>query len=389
MGKKIVTWVIIILALVGAIALRIISKNEAKYVQVKTRLVEKGNVKSYLSLTGDVESKKSKSYFGTGGKVKNVNVEVGDTVKKGDVLITYDIPDLSLQVKQAQIQYDNAVLSQNDLKNKKNKIDNKIKLLEEEIKALEGSKEPQDEQILLTLKNQKQSITPISDDQIKQGENSILLAKIALESVQKQIKSTKYKIIAENKGTVTEVNVVDGAVDNRVKPAVKVEDIKNLKVVALVGKYHAGSVKVGQEVLINNKGKEYRGKVSFVNPAAYKTSVPSGQGTLLGIESDIESDTSGLKIGFDVDMDILLSEMKDVIKIPIEAVKKDTNGIDTVYVVQDNKAVEKIIKTGIQSDSEIEVIEGLKKGEKVILNPGNSIKNGTLIRESIENNKNI
>lgn len=389
MRKKIVTWVIVILIIGGVIGLRFIAKNKSKYIQVKTEKVQRGDIKSYLSITGDVESKNSKSYFGIGGKVKKVNVKLGDKVKKEDVLIIYDIPDLEVQVKQAKIQYENAVLIQKDMKNKKNKIDNKLKDLEEQINILKESKNLEDNQALQALKNQKESITTISDEQIKQRENSVILAKIALDSAENQFKDAKDKIIAEADGTITEVNVIDGVVDSGMKPAVKVEDLNNLKISASVGKYSAEGIKVGQEVLIKNKEKTYNGKVSFVNPAAIKNVSPSGEDTSLGIEVDISSDVKGLKIGFDVDVNILLSQAKNIFKIPIEAVKKNKEGENIVYTVQDRKAVEKVIETGIQSDSEIEIKKGLQEGEKVILNPGNSIENGTLVNEVLKDNKKV
>ena len=46
-------------------------------------------------------------------------------------------------------------------------------------------------------------------------------------------------------------------------------------------------------------------------------------------------------------------------------------GIDRVFTLNNGKASEKRIKTGRKTDQGIEVLEGIKVGDEVILSPGN------------------
>ena len=62
---------------------------------IKTATVTTGQLDCELELNGKVESLNEKSYYAKlGGRIGSVNVKEGDLVKKGDLLITYDLDEL-------------------------------------------------------------------------------------------------------------------------------------------------------------------------------------------------------------------------------------------------------------------------------------------------------
>lgn len=73
------------------------------------------------------------------------------------------------------------------------------------------------------------------------------------------------------------------------------------------------------------------------------------------------------RLGMDGDAKIILSESKNALTLPLEAVYED-NGIKYVLVkTDDNKIIKKNVKTGIESDTDIEITEGLTDNESVII----------------------
>ena len=83
----------------------IISSSMAKSagVSVETIAATKGTVSSSIDTSGTVKSEITRTYFSdatTKTNVQDVNVELGDTVKAGDQLLTYDIADLEANSKQ-------------------------------------------------------------------------------------------------------------------------------------------------------------------------------------------------------------------------------------------------------------------------------------------------
>jgi HlyD family secretion protein len=381
--KKTIIYGLIVVGILSGVFFISGKKKNSKIVTVKTSIATLGELKSYISTTATVKSKNSKEYYGLQAKVKTVNVAIGDTVKIGDILVTYEAQDLSSTVSQAQIQYDNAILSKKDLYNQNDSIKNKIEDLGNEIALLEKSLNPTDKAKLETLKQQKSALSPISIEKLKQADNAVKLSEISLNSAKQRVSENKSTIVAENAGVVTDLNAVKGSMGNAMQAVVVVQDLGNLKATASLGKYDATKVKIGQEVNIKSGNNTYKGSILFIEPAAKKTVGVTGSETTLGIEISITDSSPALKVDFDVDVDILVEKVSNAIKIPSEALKIEKGGKNLIYVVEENIVHERKISVGTQSDTEVQVTQGVKTSEKVILNPSTSIKEGTIVKESL------
>lgn len=374
--------------IVGGIVLAVIAggffvfgKEKKPGQTVKTTAVTVGNIDAYLSTTAAVKSKERKEYYGTQAQIKEVYVKVGDYIKKGDILVSYKTEDLTNSIKQAQIQYNNAVLQRRDLYNQNDDIKDKMNDLDAQIKKLEKSKDPADAAKLESLKQQKEAMSPISTEKLKQADNSVQLAKISLEMVKDKKEDIKSSITAENAGVVTDVTVTEGAVGNMAQPAVIIQDLENLKAVVSLGKYDAQKIKIGQSAKIKGVNTVYNGSVFFIDPVAHQKVSASGNEVIVNAEIDILKKSPELKIDLDVDADILIGQAKQVVKVPVEAIKLVKGNKNLVYVVKNNIVEERQVKVGLQSDREAQILEGVKIGEKVILNPSTSITNGLQVQE--------
>ncbi|MDV3425990.1 MAG: efflux RND transporter periplasmic adaptor subunit, partial [Bacillota bacterium] len=224
---------------------------------------------------------------------------------------------------------------------------------------------------------------PFTSEQLKQSDNNISLQKINLDNAKSIRSKSQSTIVSDIDGVVTALNIVEGSTAAiGTQPAITIQDTNNLKAVMSVGKYDAAKIKLGQEAVIKNGTKEYKGKVSFIEPAATKTVSATGSDTTLGVEIDITDKCDGLKIDFDTDVDILLGQANSVAKVPAESIRTDKEGKTYAFEIEGNKAVEKEVKLGLQSDTEAQIIEGLSSDNKVILNPSSAMKTGDLVSES-------
>lgn len=391
MKKKVIAIIIAVVVIGGVFGLNRINKARNQGSTVKTSEVTQGDLQVYLSSTALVKSQEVKDYYGAQAKVTKVNVKVGDTVKKGDVLVTYDQQDLNTQVKQAEIQYNNALLQKQDLVNQNNDIKNKIAEYDKNIKEINAKIEKiKDDpfeidslQILnqdkATQEQKKAALAPISDTKLQQADNSISSAKLTLDNANSNLSKGVSSITADIDGVVTVLNVAEGAIGNIQQAAVTVQNVANLKVTLSLSRYDAAKVTIGQDAVIKNNGKEYKGKVSYISPTAEVAKTSTSGEANLSVDINITDVNPELKIGFEADVDILLNEAKDVIKVPTESLKTDKTGKSVIYIVEDNKAVEKEVTKGIQSDTEVQV-EGVTTGAKVILNPTDTIKDGTVVK---------
>lgn len=412
MKKKIITGIIIVAVIVGIVGLRVSAKNKGSFTTVRTTTVTKGNINAYLSTTATIKSKNTKSYFAPQqSKVKTVNVKVGDKVKKGDVLVTYEVQDTSSAVKQAQLNLENARSQKQELLDTQSSNNQKLADTNKDIKDTEnqinelknqqksdpnfdktgGSTKLQQLNSTLTqLKTTKQSITDLTE-KLKQADNQIALAQLNLDTANKNANESVDKNVADFDGVVVEVNATEGssqvvgtsaAGGVSSGAAVVIADQSNFKAQVNLDKYSASEVKAGQTVDLTFANKDYKGKVSFVAPTAQTTTSTTGQNTTLPADIDINAPQDGLVEGFDADVNILTGEVNDAIRVPAESIKTDKSGKNYVFIVSNDKAVQKEVQLGLQSDTQAQINSGVKVGDKVILNPSASIQNGTAVKDS-------
>lgn len=104
--------------------------------------VQKGDIQQELIATGTVESDNQTDFsLLEGTKVLTVNVKVGDHVKKGDVLATFDASSLSGKLSERQTAYNEALKTYNNSLTAASEAKNKLPQVNKEIKELEAKVE--------------------------------------------------------------------------------------------------------------------------------------------------------------------------------------------------------------------------------------------------------
>ncbi|MBQ6483804.1 MAG: HlyD family efflux transporter periplasmic adaptor subunit [Carnobacterium sp.] len=189
-------------------------------------------------------------------------------------------------------------------------------------------------------------------------------------------------ITATIDGTITALNVKKDQVDLNTQtgqPSVTIDDLGNLKVAILLSKSDANLVKVDQPVTLTSGNTTYTGKVSALDPVATTTTGATGATTALGGTITFDTPPTGLFAGFEIDADITTNTAENALTMPIETLVYDKENKPYVYIVKNDKAKKVEIETGIQSDTKVQIIKGLEKGQKVIISPADSLKNGTAV----------
>lgn len=346
-------WIPIVIVL-AVLSILLFVRRGGQGIEVKAVTPTRGRIVSYLSAEGTLESRKKKEYYiSNPAKVEKVYVKVGETVNKGDTLIELETQDMSSQLKVAELQYKSQKLQLDSLKKQRDK----------------GMAEAQQMGI------QSSSI----DDQIKLQENQVEIARLNLESIKSSIAKQQKYIKADFKGVVTSLKGVEGAPAPVQMPIVTVEDTSDLVVSVNINQYDVINIKPGQKVEIKFSDIVTDGKVESINPAAEKVVSSAGTDTVITAYVSLDEKKEGILPGFNVDVNIIQGVSENALKIPIEAVITDKYGDEMVYTVEDNKASLKKIKTGLSSDTEIEIIEGISQNDFVILNPPSAITDNSRV----------
>jgi len=169
------------------------------------------------------------------------------------------------------------------------------------------------------------------------------------------------------------------------EPLIDIGDPKDLEVKVEVLSADAVRIKPGTSVLFERWGgnSTLSGKVRIIEPSGF-TKISS-----LGVEEqrvlvivDLTSpdqNEQSLGDGYRLEASFIIWEGKDVLQVPASALFRKQDGW-AVFVVKNNKALQREVKVGHRTGLAAEILSGLTEGEVVISHPDNSIEQGTRIR---------
>jgi RND family efflux transporter MFP subunit len=141
-----------------------------------------------------------------------------------------------------------------------------------------------------------------------------------------------------------------------------------LRLKLAVPEREAAGVKVGQPVEVTVEGDPARhtGRMARISP-----SISEENRTLL-VEAEIPNRDGSLRPGSFARAEIVVEASDPAVLVPASAIVTFA-GIEKVIGVEDGKAVEKRVKTGRRSGERVEIVDGIKPGESVVLQPGNIV----------------
>ncbi|HQP91233.1 MAG TPA: efflux RND transporter periplasmic adaptor subunit, partial [Candidatus Omnitrophota bacterium] len=156
-------------------------------------------------------------------------------------------------------------------------------------------------------------------------------------------------------------------------PIALVIDTKQMIIELSIPERYLPEVSVGERARITVDafpGDEFSGKITKVSPVLdlETRSAP--------IEVTIENTEAKLQSGMFARVNLVIDEKKDAVVVIKEAI---LGSADKTYcfIAEDNKAVLRTIKTGLRQGSFVEVVEGLKAGNLVVIMGQQKLNDGT------------
>ncbi len=408
MAKKIVSGIVIIMLLVAGF---IVYQNQSMQA-LSMVTVDLGNVGAQVSATGYVKADDKQVISSKiGGIIESINFKVGDVVKKGDILATIDINDFQDQIDQAKANLD--VLNAEKVKILAGPTEEEIKQARLNVEqAKETERECQKDFDRIEVLYKSDSVAESELDKVKYAlniaknknlisqeqlhnllnipnENDIKIIDTKIQQAQLQIKLAEDKlkdatIISEYDGTIVSRNVEKGTYVQAGTQIFQLADLNSIIVQAQVEEKNILNVKIGQKSLITGKnlmGKEINGKVKKISPIPINLSDYTSDEIKYAVDIELEK-KEGLEImdGMTVDVDIISEEKANVLTIPTSSLIEKKKEYQ-VFVFIDGKAMLKTLKIGVKGVNFAEVVEGLKAGDKIVLNPPRTLLDKTKIKQ--------
>ena len=168
-------------------------------------------------------------------------------------------------------------------------------------------------------------------------------------------------------------------------PLLEIGDPTDLEVVVEMLSRDGASIAAGAAVLLEQWGgpAPLEGKVRLVEPAAFtKISALGVEEQRVNVVVDITTPLEqrrSLGDNFRVEARVITWESAGVLKVPVSGIFRAGNEW-AAYVVRGGEAKLVPVKAGRSSGTEIQVTDGLKEGDEVILYPGDRIKDGQRVK---------
>jgi len=375
-------------------------KNNIIPVEVKTLTIEESD--DTISYIGILNSDVLKKYaFKTSGKLKTINVQVGQEINAGDILIELDKTDLQFQVDATKMQTSSA-LSQyekalsgaqvEDLKASelnvekaqtgydyaKKSFENIKTLYEKEAVSETNFKEAELNYNIASMElEQAKELLKKAESGSREEDISSLYSQYELAKTNYDATMKLYNdatIISDISGYIADILYKTGEIVPEGYPAILVQSKKQVINIGVTSE-DIEKLSIGMTTKININDELYEGKIININQT------PDANSRTFNVDIVINNENKKFYIGTICNVEIITGTTKDIwLEIPLIL----NDGKHYVYVVENNTAVRKDITINKIKNQKASVA-GLSDKDILITNGVKQIKNGYKVQ--IVNNK--
>lgn len=352
------------------------------------------------------------------GEIVDLQIKEGDKVEAGDFLLkiqpdTYismrDRAEAAVNTARANLANAKARLAQVKAQFVQAELAYKRSKTLWEQKTISESEWETAESQYLTAKAEVEA----AQQNVNSAEFSVRSASASLEEAQENLRRTS--LFAPMEGTVSQLNVEKGerVVGTEMMAGTEmltIADLSRMEVEVEVNENDIVRVSLRDTAIIEVDAyldEKFKGVVTEIANSANTTDISADQVTnfdvtILILESSYshlltEGVESPFRPGMSATVDIQTNKKYDILTIPIQAVTTRTDSVlrdgkeplptqadslisaseeelnEIVFVNENNKAVVRVVSTGIQDNMHIEILSGLNPGEKVITAPFSAI----------------
>jgi len=404
-------------------------------VEVTTTQAVVRQIPTYFEATGNLASDAQTDVAPTvGGKIVEVNFDVGSYVNKGDVMIRLDAGDAQIRLEQAQAQVeqqrkavqqaeanveqaiqnlrqtqarlgvgDGEIFNINDFSQVKS-IKAQLELAEKELtrttrlletgdvsRAQYDQRKSQRDALLGQLDEARSNAAvaikaiDIARAAVNTARTNVNQARAAVATAETQVDQARKAITdtivyAPISGYISERNSDLGEYITPNTPNSKVATIVRTAVLRLridVPEQSIGKVAVGQGISAQVSAypdRNFAGTIVRILPSLNTTS------RTLTVEAEVENSGGLLKPGQFATVRITQSKPEAAVMIPTSAVRTEGD-INKVFVVKDGVANERLVQLGFLENDLIEVKQGIQEGETVATSNLDKLGDGVIVRQ--------
>ncbi|MBK9317238.1 MAG: efflux RND transporter periplasmic adaptor subunit [Acidobacteria bacterium] len=334
--------------------------------QVTTGVVTSGKINERISLTGNLKAKQMVDVTSRiSGRITQVLVDTGLPVARGALIAVVEDDEIKQQIERskASISVADASIGQREaeLVNAKMELNRKKQLVEQgilskqELDALDMRLGVSQSQLELAKAQKRQSEAELRELNIRQGQT---------------------RIYAPISGIVARRLVDIGAMVGATNPIVTIVSVSPMVIETQVAERDITRIRRGATVSVtvdSLANQTFTGKVMRIAPMLD----PQTRNGMVEIE--IPNRESMLKAEMFARIELDLGSSRETLLLPRDALVYRGNQ-PGVYTIDNNVARFKPVDTGLMQEQNVELLSGLKEGDKVVTLGANLIKDGDQVR---------
>ena len=345
--------------------------------------VSRGDLERDVSAQGRIVAANHPKLYSPSQGIVALAVKPGESVKAGQVLATIASPDLDSQLAQerSRLQSLESELSRTSLSTRQQNQEDQqtAKLRRVRLDAarrdLERAEKLRAEGLLNVVEHERaKDAVRVAEVELEQSQEGGGLAREArdfeVRDRQRQIDRQRLVVAdlerqvgeltlrAPFDGMVATIDVQDRDAVAPNAPVLTVVDLSEFEVEALIPESYADEAAPGTPAVVSFGGRDYPAELTSVSPEVRASQV---QGTV-----KLKATPPGLRQGQRVSVRLVFEKRPGVLKVPRGPFLEGGGG-KQVYVLSDGLATLQPIEVGATSVSEVEIVDGLKEGDQILL----------------------
>ena len=400
---KVVLGVVALVA-IGGIAFGVVQSRKPKGVAVRTAKVERKDLTALITANGTIQAKtKADLSANIMGQITALQVEEGDEVKAGDLLLVIDRVRYAASVESAH----------SALQGLEAELGRAREAAAQAKRDLDRATSQYREGILAEAEyDRARSLYDQAVASAQRAERQVAQAKADLAGAADSLAKTEIR--APISGVVTRRNVelgevvILGTMNNPGTQLMTISDMSTVEAVLEVDQTDVPSLKIGQPAKVSIDafpGETFPGVVAEIGSSPIRgTSALGGAatGTDYEVKVTLTTHPPGVRPGLTVTADITTATREAALAVPIGALVLQQpappatpaagaaaaapapgppasaggrgRDVEGVFVVESGKAVFRQTSTGIKGELDVEVLEGVKEGEEIIVGPFRALR---------------
>ena len=232
-----------------------------------------------------------------------------------------------------------------------------------------------------------QSELDTADTRLKRAQAAVIGAEAALRSAQVAVEYTLIRapfdaVVLTKNADVGDIVTPLGAAANAKASVVTIADMASLQVEVDVSESNLARVKMGQPCEIQLDAlpdSRFPGAVHMIVPTADRSKASVMVKVRFAERDPRVLPEMSARVAF-LEREITREEETPRTAVNPAAIVS-RNGKQVVFIVKDDKAVETAVTAGAKIGDQVEVREGIKPGEKIVVNPPKKLKNGSKVKQ--------